>query len=131
MLFLTSQRIFLLIYSYKNKYKGLKYSLWYMIIFFYINIYMYIHMIIFLKKIRLSYLFFVFTYFSLSNDNFCWSKIHLIYPNKFFIFSSIRFLSNTLSLMGKVNSIWKLNNISTFSLLLLLHLPVVINLIMI
>src|SRR5256885_8435151 len=86
--------------------------------FFYANVYTY------------DYLFSVFTHFIDSCDSIWRSNTHLICPNKFLSFSSIRFLSNTLSLIGKVNGVLKLNNTSTFPLSLSLHSAVVTNLIM-
>src|SRR2546429_9301290 len=86
--------------------------------FFYANVYTY------------DYLFSVFTRFNDSCDSIWRSNTHLICPNKFLSFSSIRLLSNTLSLMGKVNGVRELNNTSTFLLSLSLYSPVVTNLIM-
>src|SRR3954454_6974901 len=86
--------------------------------FFYANVYTY------------DYLFSVFTRFNDSCDSIWRSNTHLICPNKFLSFSSIRLLSNTLSLIGKVNGVRELNNTSTFPLSLSLHSPVVTNLIM-
>ncbi|RIA87592.1 hypothetical protein C1645_777045, partial [Glomus cerebriforme] len=66
--------------------------------------------------IRLFYLFSVFTHFNDFCDSIWRSNIHLICPNKFLNFSSIKLLSNTLSLIRKVNGIRELNNITTFPL---------------
>src|SRR5436190_4329708 len=84
----------------------------------------------FSNKTSLSHLSSIFTRFNDSCDSIWRSNTHLICPNKFLSFSSIKLLSNTLSLMGKVNGIRGLNNTSTFPSSLSLHSPVVTNLIM-